>query len=137
MNLGGWQKVSLMDFPNKIATVVFTNGCVFHCDFCYNPDLVDPPFTNHIPESEFFNFLKQRRKLVEAVVITGGEPTIHADLKPFIQKIIKLGYAVKLDTNGYHPQVLDDLIQSGLLDYLAMDIKAPLAKYSNLVGIKV
>lgn len=137
MNIGGWQKLSLVDFPGKIATIVFTNGCVFRCGFCYNPDLVIGPFPATTPEDEFFAFLEKRKGKLEGVVITGGEPTIQEDLIPFMGKIKKLGFVVKLDTCGYLPDRVKSALESGFVDYVAMDIKAPLEKYSMITNIQV
>lgn len=137
MNIGGWQKLSLVDFPGKIATIVFTSGCVFRCGFCYNPDLVVGPFPAKTPEDEFFAFLDKRKGKLEGVVITGGEPTMHGDLIPFMQKIKEKGFAVKLDTCGYLPDRVKAALESGFVDYVAMDIKAPLEKYSLVTNIPV
>ena len=137
MNIGGWQKVTLVDFPGKIATIVFTNGCVFRCGFCYNPDLVIGPFPATTPEDEFFAFLDKRKGKLEGVVITGGEPTMQGDLISFMEKIKAKGFAVKLDTCGYLPDRVKTALESGFVDYVAMDIKAPLEKYSMVTNIQV
>jgi len=137
MNIGGWQKLSLVDFPGKIATIVFTNGCVFRCSFCYNPDLVVGPFPARIPEEEFFAFLEKRKGKIEGVVITGGEPTVQADLVDFMRKIKAMGFAIKLDTCGYISDRVKEALASGAVDYVAMDIKAPLEKYSLVTNIPV
>jgi pyruvate formate lyase activating enzyme len=137
MEFGGWQKVTLVDYPDKIATVVFTNGCLFKCQFCYNNDLVSAPFPIKIPEATILAYLKKRQGKIDAIVITGGEPTIHQDLSDFISKVKALGYLVKLDTNGYMPKNLQKVLSDTPVDYLAMDIKAPLDKYSALAGINV
>lgn len=137
MRIGGFQKTTLTDFPGKIAAIVFTSGCPFRCGFCHNPELVVPPFAQAIDEGEIFSFLKSRAGLLEGVVITGGEPTIHSDLLRFIQNIRALGFAIKLDTCGYLPQMLEPILCSGYIDYVAMDIKAPFGKYSSVVGVAV
>lgn len=137
MTFGGWQKISLLDYPGKIASVLFTNGCVFRCSFCYNPGLVEPPFTTAIKEDTILKYLAERTKILEGVAITGGEPTIHADLPEFLKKVKALGYPVKLDTCGYLPHILERLIGEKLIDYIAMDIKAPLAQYSVITRIPV
>lgn len=137
MTFGGWQKISLLDFPGKIASVLFTNGCVFRCSFCYNPGLVEPPFTTVIKEDIILKYLADRTKVLEGVVITGGEPTIHADLPEFLKKVKSLGFPVKLDTCGYLPQVLERFIGEKLIDYIAMDIKAPLTQYAAITRIPV
>ena len=126
MILGGYQKLTLIDYPGKIATTVFTVGCSFRCPFCHNPELVlSSQFAGHRMdlEKEFFEFLKKRKGKIEGVCITGGEPTIQPDLIEFIKKIKKLGFLVKLDTNGTRPDVLKKLLDAKLLDFMAMDIK--------------
>jgi len=126
MLIGGLQKLTLIDYPGKIATTVFTIGCNFSCAFCHNPELVDPIKIKKQPlisEKTFFDFLKSRKGDLDGVCITGGEPTIHKDLPEFIKKIKNLGFSVKLDTNGSNPEMLEKLIRSNLLDYIAMDIK--------------
>jgi len=130
MIIGGLQKISLIDFPGKLACVVFLAGCNFRCPWCYSSELVLPlkiAKQPRISEKEFFDFLRERQGLLEGVVVCGGEPTIHKELPQFIQKIKNLGYSVKLDTNGSNPEMLKNLININLVDYIAMDIKAPLA----------
>ena len=135
MRIGGFQKFSLIDYPNKISCIVFTQGCNFRCPWCHNPELVYPEFfTTSLKEEAIFDFLRRRKGKLEAVVITGGEPTIQPDLAEFIEKIKKMDYFVKLDTNGSSPHILKELIKSKLIDYIAMDIKAPPEKYSLLIG---
>lgn len=132
MFFGGLQKTTLVDYPKKVAATVFTVGCNFYCPFCHNPELVEPSLIKKQPlisEKEVLEFLKERQGLLEALCITGGEPTLQKDLKDFIKKVKKLGYLVKLDTNGSNPIVLKELIQEKLVNYVAMDIKAPLEKY--------
>jgi len=126
MIIAGLQKTTLIDYPGKIACVVFLAGCNFRCPWCYSSELVLPEKIikqPRIKEEEFFSFLKDRKGLLEGVVICGGEPTINKDLPQFIEKIKKLGYSVKLDTNGSNPEMLKDLVKSDLIDYVAMDIK--------------
>ncbi len=140
MEIGGLQKLTLIDYPGRIAATVFLIGCDFRCPFCYSPELVLPEKIKNqprIPEKDFFDFLKERKKLLEGVVICGGEPTIHQELPVFCGKIKKLGYLVKLDTNGSNPEMLKRLIKEKLIDYVAMDIKAPREKYSEAAGVKV
>lgn len=146
MILGGLQKFSLLDYPDHISAIVFTQGCNFRCQFCYNPMLVWPATAGEvkyekdhalIEENDFFLFLKDRVEKLQAVVITGGEPTIHKDLPDFIKKIRDLGFKVKLDTNGTNPDMIKDLIAKKLVDYMAMDLKAPEDKYENVVGVKI
>lgn len=133
MRLGGLQKTSLIDYPEKIAAIVFTIGCNFRCPYCHNPELVDET-AKELSESDFFSFLKSRVGLLDAVTITGGEPTVHADLVSFIQKIKEFGFLVKLDSNGTNPDTLLYLIENKLVDYIAMDIKSPLEKYTATVA---
>ncbi len=138
MRLGGWQKISLIDYPGKISSVLFTTGCNFKCSYCHNPELVQAEqFPDSIAAEEIFTFLEKRRGQLDAVVITGGEPTLHQDLPQFIERIKLLGYLVKLDSNGTNPAMLDALIQNKSLDYIAMDIKAPLDKYESIVRMPV
>jgi pyruvate formate lyase activating enzyme len=132
MKLAGLVKTSLIDYPGKIAAVVFTQGCNFRCGFCHNPDLIPGTGENQVSEIEFFQFLASREGVLEGVVITGGEPTIQADLPQFIQKIKEFGYFVKLDSNGSNPKMLKDLINAKLVDFLAMDIKGPLDSYDKI-----
>lgn len=133
MLFGGLQKATLVDYPGKVAATVFTLGCNFRCPFCHNLELVLPELIEKQPkitEEEVLSFLKQRQDLLAGLCITGGEPTIHPDLPDFISRVKKLGFAVKLDTNGSNPQVVKKLIEKHLVDYIAMDIKAPLEKYN-------
>ena len=137
MKIGGFQKVSLIDYPGKISAVVFTQGCNFRCPFCHNPELVDPErFANRIPEPEILAFLEKRKGRLDAVVITGGEPTLQSELIPFTIHLKAMGYLIKLDTNGALPDVLEDMLGRGLIDYLAMDIKAPLERYGEITKTK-
>lgn len=132
MLIAGLQKTTLIDFPGKIACVVFLAGCNFRCPWCYSSELVLPlkiVKQPRISEKEFFDFLRERQSNLEGVVICGGEPTINKDLPQFIEKIKKIGYPVKLDTNGSNPQVLKDLANQKLIDYVAMDIKLSKEKY--------
>lgn len=142
MLIGGLQKTTLIDYPGKIAATVFLIGCNFRCPFCQNPELVLPEKIKKQPkitEKEFFRFLKKRKGLLEGTCITGGEPTVQPDLPGFLGRIKKLGFLVKLDTNGSHPKMLEKLIRQKLVDYVAMDIKAPLRKqqYEKATGTKV
>ena len=132
--------MTLIDYPGKIAATVFTVGCNFFCPFCHNPELVDAEKIKTQPkisEKSFFDFLANRQGLLEGICITGGEPTIQADLPEFIRKIKDLGFLVKLDTNGANPLMLAKLLNEKLIDYVAMDIKAPLEKYKKAAGAKV
>jgi len=139
MIISGIQRFTLLDFPGKIACIIFTGGCNYRCGFCHNPEFVLPEVLakirgSFIPEEAALNFLKQRQGMLEGVVITGGEPTIMPDLEAFIVGVRDLGFAVKLDTNGNRPAVLRSLIGQGLLDYVAMDFKTSLPQYRALVG---
>ncbi|KKR21193.1 MAG: hypothetical protein UT50_C0011G0010 [Candidatus Moranbacteria bacterium GW2011_GWA2_39_41] len=138
MILGGFQKLTLLDYPGKIATTVFTLGCSFRCPFCHNPELVDLRLAhNEESEKEFFEFLARRVGKLEGVCVTGGEPTIQPDIIEFIQKIKKMGFLVKLDSNGTRPDVLKKIIDQKLVDYIAMDIKSSLENYDKTTGSKV
>jgi pyruvate formate lyase activating enzyme len=138
MKIGGLQKVSLIDYPGLISAIIFSQGCNFKCSYCHNPELVNPSlFQRCIKEKNLMEFLNTRKGKLDAVVITGGEPTIHDDLAPFIKKIKKIKFAVKLDTNGSNPQVIKNLLDEKLLDFIAMDIKAPLEKYKNIIKMPV
>jgi pyruvate formate lyase activating enzyme len=138
MIIGGIQKTSLIDYPGKICTVLFTRGCNFSCGFCHNPELVVPKlYTKSIPLYQIFNFLKKRKDKIEGITITGGEPTLHSDLPQFISKIKNMKYSIKLDTNGTNPQIIKKLINDQLIDYLAMDIKNSPNKYSLTVQKKI
>jgi len=137
MKIGGFQKVSLIDYPGRISAVVFTQGCNFRCPFCHNPELVDPErYEGLIPEADILSFLEKRRGRLDAVVITGGEPTMQPELIPFIIHVRAMGYRVKLDTNGTLPDLLEEMLDRKLLDYVAMDIKAPLERYGEVTRTK-
>jgi pyruvate formate lyase activating enzyme len=135
MILGGLQKTSLIDYPHKVSAIVFTSGCNFDCHYCYNPELRN--FSPKMSEEYFFDFLEKRKKQLDAIVVTGGEPTVHADLPEFISRIKQMGFLVKLDTQGTNPEMVKKLIKAKLIDYVAMDIKAPLEKYREVVGVFV
>ena len=135
MIIAGIQKTTLIDYPGKIACVVFLAGCNFRCPWCYSSELVLPLKIVEQPrfsEKEFFDFLRERQGLLDGVVICGGEPTVNKDLPQFIEKIKNLGFPVKLDTNGSNPQMLKDLIDTKLIDYVAMDIKGSTLCHSGL-----
>lgn len=142
MNIGGYQKLTLIDFPGTLATTVFTVGCNFRCPFCHNPELVlgagqKASGTENETEKEFFAFLEKRKGKLGGVCITGGEPTLQPDLIDFVRKIRALGFLVKLDTNGARPDILKKLLDLKLLDFVAMDIKNQLKNYPKTVGVKV
>lgn len=136
MIIGGLQKTSLIDFPEKISAIIFTQGCNFRCGYCHNPELLNRADAKY-SEEEIFEFLKSRVGKLDGVVITGGEPTLQKDLKTFIEKIKGMGFCVKLDTNGTNPEMLEDLINSNLLDYVAMDIKSSIINYEKTVSVNV
>ena len=136
MILNGLQKLTLLDFPGKVACTLFFSGCNFRCPFCHNASLVlAPKQAEQIPEETVLAFLKKRRGVLDGVCVTGGEPLLQPELATLIEKIRSLGYAVKLDTNGYFPQRLRELVEAGLLDYVAMDIKNCPEKYPQTVGV--
>lgn len=139
MNIGGFQTLTLSDFPGRVAAIVFTQGCNFRCPFCHNGSLLpmrcDPAAL--YPSREVLRRLGQRRTFLDGVVISGGEPTLQEDLPPFIAEIKTLGLQVKLDTNGSRPEVLGELFEAHLVDFVAMDIKAPWTHYDRLAGVAV
>ncbi len=135
MLIGGFQRISLIDYPGKISCIIFIQGCNFRCPFCHNASLVDPTqFQSVIQEEEIFSFLNSRSHLIDGVVISGGEPTLHKDLKEFIEKIKNLHLNVKLDTNGTNPEVVINLLKENLLDFIAMDVKHDWEKYQEASG---
>lgn len=135
MFIGGLQKTTLIDFPGKIAATIFTIGCPFRCSYCHNPELVVPShYTTPISQEFIFEFLAKRVGKLDGICITGGEPTMHKDMRHFIARIKHMGFAVKLDTNGAYPSALREILQDGNVDYIAMDIKSPLDRYSEIIG---
>ena len=138
VKIGGLTRFSLCDFPGRSSAVVFTQGCNFRCPFCHNGSLipVDAPSESLIPESEVFEFLKGRRGQLDGVVISGGEPTIQPDLIAFLRTVKALGYPIKLDTNGTRPDVLSAVLGDALVDFVAMDVKAPSHGYNRLTGVR-
>ena len=138
MLISGLNKTTLLDYPGRVAATVFTGGCNFRCPFCHNGGLVLSPLTQeHYTEEDILGFLKKRKHILSGVCITGGEPTIQQDLPDFIRKIKELGLAVKLDTNGSHPHMLEELIGKKQIDYVAMDIKNAPGKYHETTGLAV
>ena len=138
MRIGGLQKFSFIDYPGKTAAIIFTQGCNFKCSYCHNPQLVYPSLFNvSIPEEDVFAFLESRKNQLNAVVITGGEPTLQPDLIDFIIKVKEMGFLIKLDTNGSNPQVLEQIISQKLVNFIAMDIKAPFDKYNYVCCVPV
>ena len=137
MEIHGFQKTTLLDYPGHVAATVFTGGCNFRCPFCHNGSLVMHPESQPvISEEEVLSYLKKRCGVLEGVCVTGGEPTLQVALAEFLEKLKELGYLVKLDTNGSNPQILEELLKAGLLDYVAMDVKASWDHYEVAVGIK-
>ncbi|MBP9115852.1 MAG: anaerobic ribonucleoside-triphosphate reductase activating protein [Acidimicrobiia bacterium] len=135
MIIGGMQKFSLVDFPGKTSAVFFSSGCNMRCGYCHNPELVLPNlFEPAINMDEIYNFLDNRIGKLDGIVLSGGEPSIHKDMSEFLGEIKHRGFAVKLDSNGTNPQLLMDVIENNLVDYFAMDIKAPLDRYSEVTG---
>ncbi len=136
MIIGGLQKTSAIDYPGKVSCVIFCAGCNFHCPYCHNADLLTGNRSPYMSYEAFFDFLEKRRGFLEAVVITGGEPSLGTDLPDLCKDIKRLGMAVKLDTNGSRPSVVSDLLEKGLVDYLAMDVKTVPEKYPGLLAAK-
>lgn len=137
MKIIGFEKLTLVDYPEKVATILFTGGCNMRCPYCHNGELVlhpdlFPPFS----DDEIFSYLKKRKGVLDAVVISGGEPTLQSGLKEYVKKIKDTGLLVKLDTNGTRPDVVEDLVSSSLLDYVAMDVKNSLESYAMTCGVE-
>jgi pyruvate formate lyase activating enzyme len=137
MIIKGLQKQTLLDYPGKIACTIFTFGCNFRCNYCHNPELIIDDGRPEIKQEEILEFLKARKGFLDGVCITGGEPTLNKELPEFISKIKELGFLVKLDTNGTNPRMIEELINKKLVDYIAMDIKAPLEFYDKVTNTKV
>lgn len=137
MLIGGLQRFSLIDYPGKISAVVFTQGCNFRCPYCHNPELVSFNREGLIEENYILSFLEERRGKIDGVVLTGGEPTLQSDLVDFLREIKNLGFLVKLDTNGSCPEIIEELLEAKLLNYIAMDVKASLENYSEIINVKV
>jgi len=137
MNIGGLLKFSLIDYPGKVAAVIFTQGCNFRCPYCHNPELVKPEcFCDSIPESRVLDYLTRRVGQIDGVVVSGGEPTVQKDLIPFLREVRALGYPIKLDTNGSRPEVLREVLRLDLVDYVAMDLKALPKNYYLLTTLQ-
>jgi len=136
MKIGGFQKTSLLDYPDTLSAIIWTIDCNFRCPFCYNKTLVEGDVES-IPENEVLSFLKKRKGMLEGLVISGGEPFLQENLINFITKVKNLNYQIKIDTNGMFPKKLKELVDKKLVDYVAMDVKAPKDKYNKLAGVKV
>jgi len=138
MMIKGFQKLSLIEYPGKIVAIVFVGKCDFRCPFCYNVDLVkNYKKLPDISEKKIIDFMSKRKGLLDGIAITGGEPTVHKGLPVFIEKIKDMGFLVMLETNGSNPKILERLIKRKLIDYVAMDIKAPLEEYDKATGVRV
>ena len=135
MKLHGIQKMTLLDFPGCVSCTIFLGGCDFRCPFCHNFELIDGTMKPTMDEDELIEFLKSRKGLLEGVAITGGEPLMHKDLLALIRRINETGYRVKLDTNGYHPELLKEILDTGLVEYVAMDVKNSPEKYALTCGL--
>jgi pyruvate formate lyase activating enzyme len=133
MIIGGLQKTSLIDFPGKVSCVCFVSGCNFRCPYCHNPDLVHHPGRSFVDENTFLAFIRERQGFLDGVVLSGGEPTLQKDLPAFVSRIKREGYAVKLDTNGSSPRMIQELIEKRLVDYVAMDIKTDPSLYAQFI----
>ena len=136
MKLFGLQKMTLLDFPGRVACTVFLGGCDFRCPFCHNYELIDGTAEPVMTEEGFFAFLSGRKGLLDGVAITGGEPCLHKELPDFLKKIKDAGFATKLDTNGYHPALLEEILDARLADYVAMDVKNSPEKYASTCGVE-
>lgn len=134
MHIGGFQKMTMLDYPGKVAATVFTHACNLRCPFCHNAPLVVGEYTP-VSEEELLAYLTKRKGILDGICITGGEPLLQKDIRAFIEKVRTLGLAVKLDTNGTYPEKLRELIDAGLVDYVAMDIKNSPARYAETVGL--
>ena len=136
MDIHGLQKLTLLDFPGHIACTVFLGGCDFRCPFCHNAEIIDGSSEVIMKDDELLEFLKKKQGLLDGVAITGGEPLLRKDLPEFLEKVRALGYQIKLDTNGTHPERLRELMEKKLVDYVAMDIKNSPARYAQTAGLK-
>ena len=136
MKIHGLQKMTLLDFPGHVACTVFTGGCDLRCPFCHNFELVDGTAPAIMEEEELLSFLEKRRGLLDGVAFTGGEPCLQKNLPELMRKIREMGFAIKLDTNGNHPDMLEKMISEGLVDYVAMDIKNSPEKYAVTCGLE-
>lgn len=139
MKISGLTKCSLCDYPGRIAAVIFTQGCNFRCPFCHNESLLNSQGSpkERLDPNQLLQFLKRRSKQLDGVVVTGGEPTIHHDLPEFLEELKSLNLAVKLDSNGSNPHMLETILNRQVVDFIAMDIKAPLNKYAALTGVTI
>ena len=137
MKISGFQKITLLDYPGKVACIIFTQGCNFKCPYCQNSGLIGHENEYLIDEEEIFSYLNKRKGILDGIVISGGEPTVQKDLDIFMRKVKELGYLIKLDTNGSNPDLIKKLIDEELVDYVAMDIKNVLSEYKDVTGVKI
>ena len=137
MEFGGFQKLTVLDYPEHVACIVFTKGCNFRCPFCHNAGLVEKYNEETHTEEEIISYLKKRQGILDGVCVSGGEPLMHPELEGFLAKVKELGFDVKLDTNGSYPERLKDFVKKGLIDYVAMDIKNKFARYAETAGVNV
>ena len=135
MKICGLQKMTLLDYPGQVACTVFLGGCDMRCPFCHNAEILDPSAPSATEEEELLAFLQSRKGMLDGVVITGGEPLMHEELPSLLQKIRGMGFLIKVDTNGNHPEMLRDILNGGLADYVAMDIKNSPERYGATVGL--
>ena len=136
MRIAGFQKLTLLDFPNKVSCIIFTQGCNFKCPYCHNSGLLGHNNEDLIDESEIFSYLNKRKGVIDGIVISGGEPTIQKDLIFFMKRVKDLGFLIKLDTNGSNPDLVEEIINQNLVDYIAMDIKNILEDYKDITDVK-
>ena len=136
MKIHGLQKMTLLDYPGRVACTVFLGGCDYRCPFCHNFELVDGTAPAVMDDGELLSFLRKRQGLLDGVAITGGEPCLHAGLPDLLARIRELGFATKLDTNGCHPRMLERLLSDQLVDYVAMDVKNSPEKYARTAGVE-
>lgn len=136
MKIGGLTKLTLLDYPGKLACIIFINGCNFRCPFCHNSPLIKDN-EDEITEEYVLEYLKKRKKVLDGVSISGGEPLLHNEIKDLIIKVRDIGYSIKVDTNGSNPKLLNELLKENLVDYVAMDIKNEFSKYDLTSGVKV
>lgn len=136
MRIAGFQKLTLLDFPNRVACIIFTQGCNYKCPYCHNSGLLGHKDIELIDENEIFSYLNKRKGVIDGLVISGGEPTIQKDLLIFMKRVKDLGFQIKLDTNGSNPDVVEEIIRENLVDYIAMDIKNTLGEYKDVTDVK-
>lgn len=134
MRIAGLQPLSLLDFPGRVAAIVFTQGCPFRCVYCHNPELIPPKGKSGLETEDVLDRIGERRLFLDGVVVTGGEPTVHPDLPDFLSELKSMGLETKLDTNGVHPRMIERVTQEGLVDFFAMDLKHIWSRYEDVIG---